>query len=149
MLFEYMSHELGDPQSLLIREHLRHCEGCSEAAMKLQKTIDWMKRNDPAESMPTEISPKRRRRLIWLMEHPFVARCLKHYKRTSLVVAVIVMILVFLYLLTIQYPDFMKRELPRFPVRLNLVAPPPDPPVLQQPALLPLEEPQPPPDLLP
>lgn len=148
MLFDYQSRELGDSQSLLVREHLRHCEACSNAAAKLQQTIDLMKRHDPAASVPTEISPKRRRRLIWLMEHPLVATCLKHYKRTSLVVALIVLILVFLYLLTIQYPDFMQRELPRFPVRLKLVDPSPEPPVLQQLAPLPDEDP-PPPVLLP
>lgn len=145
LLFEYMSHELGDSQSLLVREHLRHCETCSSTALKFQKTIDLMKRHDPAGSVPTAISPKRRRHLIWLMEHPFVAKCLKHYKMTSLVVAVIVLIVAFLYLLTVRYPDFMQRELPRYPVRLNVAEPQPyfpplqhhEPPLLDEPPLLP------------
>lgn len=131
MLFEYMAHELGDPQSLLVREHLRHCEACSETAMKFKETIALMRRHDPAESVAAAISPKRRRRLIWLMEHPFVAKCLHHYKITSLVVALLVLILAFLYLLSVRYPDLMQRDLPRFPVRLKVAEPQPSPPPLQ------------------
>lgn len=149
MLFEYMSHELGNPQSLLVREHLRHCEACSGAAQKIQRTIDLMRRHDPGESVPSVISPKRRRRLIWMMEHPLVANCLKHYKVTSLVVAVIVLIVTFLYLLTVRYPDFMQRELPRFPVRLKIVDPQSTLPPLQQPDPPPLDEPPQLPDLVP
>ncbi len=149
ILFEYMSHELGDPQSLLVREHLRHCEACSDTAQKFQKTITLMRRHDPAESVVSAISPKRRRRLIWLMEHPFVAKCLKHYKVTSLVVALIVLVVVFLYLLSIRYPDFIQRELPRIPVRLNVTEPQQDPPPLQHPDPLPLGEPPLLPNLVP
>lgn len=149
MLFEYMSHELGDPQSLLVREHLRHCEACSDTAQKFQKTIEFMRRHDPAESVAAAISPKRRRRLIWLMEHPFVAKCLKHYKMTSLVVAVLVLIVTFLYLLTIRYPDFMQRDLPRFPVRLKVDEPQPTLAPLQHLTPPPLDEPPPPLDLMP
>lgn len=119
MLFDYLSHELGERKSMLVREHLRHCTDCSQEAVELQQTVLLMKNNDPGVSAPLALTRKRRRRLLWLMQHPFVARCLGHPRLTAFVLAIIVLTLVFAYLLTIRYPDFIWRDLPRYSVELE------------------------------
>jgi len=85
-----------------------------------------MRRNDPGVSAPSALTKKRRRRLLWLMQHPFVSRCLGHPRLTAFVVAVVVLTLVIVYLLTLRYPDFIRRDLPRYPVQLENVVRPVD-----------------------
>lgn len=119
MLFDYLAHELGERQSLLVREHLRHCGDCTEEAAALQQTLVLMQRHDPGVSAPSALTSKRRRRLLWLMQHPFVARCLGHPRLTAFVVSVVVLTAIFVYLLTVRYPDFIRHDLPRYPVQLE------------------------------
>lgn len=123
MLFDYFSRELGDRQSMLVREHVRQCRACSEAAASIQNMVAWMKENDPGRNAPTALTGRRRRWLLWLMEHPFVARCLLHSRMTALVVACVFVLLVLLVLLTLRPHDWIRRDLPRYPVRLEVVDP--------------------------
>lgn len=126
LLFDYLSHELGERESLCVREHLRHCVVCTAEAAELQQTFVMIKRNDPGILAPSALTGKRRRRLLWLMHHPFVSRCLGHPRLTAFVVAVVVLAVVFAYLLTVRYPDFIRRDLPRYPVQLEGVSRPID-----------------------
>ena len=102
LLFAYLTHELGDAQSLLVREHLRHCPDCATEAREMQETVDLIKQNDPAASVATSFAPKRRKRLIWLMEHPFIAKCIKHNRITSLVVMIVVLAILFAILWSLR-----------------------------------------------
>ena len=118
LLFAYLTHELGDAQSLLVREHLRHCPDCATEAREMQETVDLIKQNDPAASVATRFAPKRRKRLIWLMEHPFIAKCIKHNRITSLVVMIVVLAILFAILWSLRIYREEVTALP--PVRLEL-----------------------------
>lgn len=126
MLFDYVSRELGDRKSMLVREHLRHCADCRKEAVDLQQTLVLMKHNDPGDSAPSALTGKRRKRLLWLMQHPFISRCLGHPRLTAFFVTVIVLTIIFIYLLTVRYPDFIRSDLPRYPVQLERAVSPVD-----------------------
>jgi len=121
LLFSYMADELGDGQTVLVREHLRHCESCAEEALKIQQTIELVRGNDPAASVSDGFSAKRRRRLLWLMEHPFVAKCLRHYRVTSLVLTVLALVVIFFMMMLVKIHENKIRALPS--VRLITVEP--------------------------
>ena len=121
LLFSYMAHELGDGQTVLVREHLRHCESCAEEALKIQQTIELVRGNDPAASVSDGFSAKRRRRLLWLMEHPFVAKCLRHYRVTSLVLTVLALVVIFFMMMLVKIHENKIKALPS--VRLITVEP--------------------------
>ena len=121
LLFSYMAHELGDGQTVLVREHLRHCESCAEEALRIQKTIELVRGNDPADFVSDGFSAKRRRRLLWLMEHPFVAKCLKHYRVTSLILMGIALVFIFFMMMLVKIQENKIEALPS--VRLITVEP--------------------------
>ena len=71
VLLAYMSRELGDAHTHLIREHLRKCPDCRAVAMEMQATIDVLRKGSEApENMPSRLSGKRRRRLKRALLHP-------------------------------------------------------------------------------
>ena len=102
MLCEYAMGELDAELTSLVQEHIRNCKSCANEVAAISETVNLMQSNDPAKSAPTEISPKRRQRMIWLMLHPFIAKCVKHYKITSFVITLIVLTLVLLGLFAIK-----------------------------------------------
>ncbi|NLB69995.1 MAG: hypothetical protein GX804_10020 [Lentisphaerae bacterium] len=73
--------------------------------------------HDPAESAPKRFEAKKRKRLIWLMEHPFVARCLKYHKTTAFIIMVILLVLTLVLLLSVRFYNEKISALP--PVRLE------------------------------
>jgi hypothetical protein len=145
LLFAYMSHELGEGQAVLVHEHLRHCKTCSEEALKIQRTLDLLKSHDPAESVAAEFSPKRRRRLIWMMAHPLIAKCIKHHIVTSLVIAVVFVAALLTVLLLVWRRDEQPRALP--PVIMGAEKPDASPPP-QLEHIEPYDPPQPPPSIV-
>ena len=90
-LFDYLSHELGGGPSSLLREHLRRCPACAAEAHRIQQALDTLRSHDPGESAAPGLDPRRRRRMLWLMGHPFIALCVRHHTATAIVVAAIVL----------------------------------------------------------
>lgn len=50
---------------------------------------DWLRRRDPAKAAPSGLSGRRRERLVWLMERPFLAFLARHHRATALCCAVL------------------------------------------------------------
>lgn len=145
LLFAYMSHELGEGQSVLVHEHLRRCEACAGEALKIQRTLDLLKSHDPAESVAAEFSPKRRQRLIWLMAHPFMAKCIKHHRVTSFVLAAVFVAIVLALILLLWRRQEPPTALP--PVIMGVGKPDASPPP-QLEHIEPYDPPEPPPSIV-
>lgn len=98
VLFSYMARELGPAQSLLVREHLRRCPACRAKAIDIRRALEILGEHDPAAAAPGELSPKRRRRVMWTKAHPVLDFIFVHHAFASLAVAIIVSALVLWYL---------------------------------------------------
>jgi hypothetical protein len=49
VLFSYMSRELGETQSVLVREHIRKCAVCRAEAVEIEETLALLKQSDDPE----------------------------------------------------------------------------------------------------
>ena len=99
VLFSYMARELGPSQSLLVREHLRRCPSCRAKAADIRRTLEILGEHDPAADAPEELSPRRRRRVMWTKAHPVLDFIFVHHALASLAVALAITALVLWYLL--------------------------------------------------
>ena len=96
VLFDYMSHELGDKQSWLVHEHLLHCEECRREAAAIQETIDILRR-DASVEIPEHLPDSMRRRLERAILHPVLDWIYEHRRLVAAVLAVgIIALLAFL-----------------------------------------------------
>lgn len=71
LLFDYMAHELGDKQSLLVRGHLLHCEECRREAARMERTVAKL-RGDRTVIPPEHLKSAARRRIERVILHPFL-----------------------------------------------------------------------------
>ncbi len=108
VLFDYMARELGDGQSLLVREHLRHCDVCRREAAAMQETLELLRSQDPARNAATHLSESRRRRLLRALLHPVMDWMVVHHWLVA-VLAVILILGALLGLLAIcgRQPEFV------------------------------------------
>lgn len=121
ILFDYMTHELGQARSDLVRQHLRKCAECRQAASGIQTTLDAL-RKARGESLPApeRLSDARRDRLVRACLHPVIDWIDRHHILFSLVCAVVIVLGVFLVLKGARiWRESM--ESPSFEV--NIVAP--------------------------
>jgi len=79
LLLAYLARELGDGQSQLLHEHLRHCPACSREAVGLQETIELLHGRDPADGVPSRLSAGRHRALQRTVTHPVLAWIFAHH----------------------------------------------------------------------
>jgi len=119
VLFEYMTRELGEGQSRLAREHLRHCPDCSRAAVEIQKTLDFLRRTSRDRSrLPEKLSEERRERIRNAVSHPVRHWIEEHHGLVSILVAVLVLLIAFLVLRKARVWE--RRKLERgIPVLIN------------------------------
>ena len=99
LLFDYMTHELGDGRSLLIREHLRKCEECQAVAAEIQIALDMLHEaslDDP--QTPMHLSDDRRTHIAWAFTHPVMDWIARHHVLVSIVVAILALVVAFTYL---------------------------------------------------
>jgi len=94
LLTDYMTRELGDARSDLVRQHLLHCPACRDEAAAIQTTLDLMQAGSTTGATPAHLSPDRRRHVIWSVEHPLMGWVVRHHGRVSVLIAVIIMVLV-------------------------------------------------------
>ena len=87
VLFDYMSHELGDKQSWFVHEHLLHCEECRREAAEIKTTLDLL-RSDTSIVVPEHLPNTMRRRLERAILHPFLDWIYEHRRIVAWVVAV-------------------------------------------------------------
>ena len=145
-LFAYLSHELGDGQSTLVREHLRRCPACSEEAVRIQKVVAALRLHDPGEAAAPAFEGRRRRRLLWLMAHPFIAACVRHHVATSIVVAVVLLAVATLVVMRVVRFALPPKALPPVELIRDGGEAPETPPLIDVP---PLRDPGEPPTLAP
>lgn len=145
-LFDYLTHELGGGSATLVREHLRRCPACSEEAARIQKVVQALRLHDPGAVVAPAIEGRRRRRLLWLMEHPFIGACIRHHVATSIVLAVALLAVVTFVIMHIVRFKPLPESLPPVELILDGDAVSDAPPLIDVP---PLREPDEPPTLAP
>ncbi|MGQ9661584.1 MAG: anti-sigma factor family protein [Kiritimatiellia bacterium] len=97
LLFDYLARELGPHRSDFIREHLRRCEVCRNAAAELQATVKALQHLTEPDS-PRHLSEERRARIIWAAMHPFLDWIYRHHVACALVVTALVLLGLVLFL---------------------------------------------------
>jgi predicted anti-sigma-YlaC factor YlaD len=93
VLFDYMSHEMGEARALLVREHLRHCPGCRVTAAGMQETVEALRK--ASREIPQEaehLSDERRSRVKWALLHPVLEWMVHHHAVVSILIAVAVLL---------------------------------------------------------
>lgn len=108
LLTDYLTHELGDSRSALVREHLRKCEHCKAAAHEMAETFDLLRANKGA-SAPDRLSDAQRARVARALKHPIICWIEVNH---SLVSAVIAVFLIMLLLASIVLITIMNRRPP-------------------------------------
>ncbi len=94
-LMDYLTRDLGEARSNLIREHLRKCDKCQAEARELQETINLLRGASGSESIPRRMSRKTRDRMMRAVEHPFLDWIYRHHICISLCIAIIAVIVLF------------------------------------------------------
>ena len=97
LLFDYMTRELGESRSALVREHIRLCEKCRAESREIQATLDLLQEDSKAgKDIPDRLSDDRRKRIIRAFMHPVMNWLERHHVIVSIVIALIVIAIVML-----------------------------------------------------
>lgn len=92
LLFDYMSRELGDKQSLLVREHLLRCESCRREAARMEKTVSML-RGDRTVNPPEHLKSAARRRIERVFLHPVLDFIYVHRHVVAAILALMIVAL--------------------------------------------------------
>lgn len=91
-LFEYLTQELGEGSSDLVRIHLRRCDACRRQAAELKKTLDLLRdASRDATGIPTKLSDEHYARLLRAVLHPVLDWIYRHHIMVSVVVAAVML----------------------------------------------------------
>jgi predicted anti-sigma-YlaC factor YlaD len=101
-LMDYLTRDLGEARSDLIREHLRKCKACQAEARELQHTLDLLRGASPSREIPSRMSPKARKRMMRAVTHPVLDWIYRHHISVSLCMALIVVIVLLMALKDIR-----------------------------------------------
>jgi predicted anti-sigma-YlaC factor YlaD len=92
LLTDYMSHELGEARSNLVREHLRICKQCRTKASEIQKAISILQKAAQIQTdIPKKLSDRHRERIVNAALHPLREWFYVHY--ISIVIFVIILLI--------------------------------------------------------
>jgi hypothetical protein len=92
VLLAYMSRELGDAQSLLVREHIRACDTCRAEAAEIEATLSLLHQAaDDDEGVDDRLTDERRKRILRAALHPVIDWIDMHHRLVSIVLAVLVL----------------------------------------------------------
>ncbi len=93
VLFAYMSRELGDTQSAVVREHIRKCDGCRAEAAEIEATLALLHQDGEGKGVPhARLSDERRKRILRAVFHPVIDWVDVHHRAVSIVLAIIVLV---------------------------------------------------------
>ena len=95
LLFDYLSHELGEKQSWIVREHLRTCPACAREAAQLAATVEMLK-GGATPDVPARLPETVRRRLARALLHPVLDWMYDHRRLTAWTAALLAVALVLL-----------------------------------------------------
>jgi len=98
LLFAYMTHELGDVQSRVVREHLRGCAGCRRVAAEIQDTMDMLRAGDAVITTTPCLTEERRKRILRAVLHPVMDWIDRHHRLVSVLIALLTLAIVLLLL---------------------------------------------------
>lgn len=100
VIFDYLSHELSNDMSWLVREHLKNCKSCAKEASKLSKTMDMLK-TTPSPVVSEHLKPSIRKRLQRAILHPFYEWIYVHRRLvawfTALLTTAVILIIAFYF----------------------------------------------------
>jgi predicted anti-sigma-YlaC factor YlaD len=108
LLFDYMSRELGESRSALVREHLRHCPACQQELVAIEETLSDL-RSSIQHPERTRLSERRRKRLMRLAANPFLNWLDEHHKLVSMLLTLLVLLLILGSLRSITVQTFEPR----------------------------------------
>ena len=110
LITAYMTHELGDNQSALVRKHLHRCPNCQAAVREIQQALDLLAAYSPRPPLPDRLSDKRRAKIRRAYTHPVISWIETHHIPFSLTTAAIALAILFAFLgrgkiLSMQPPE--------------------------------------------
>lgn len=110
-LSAYCADELDSATRKEVDEHLAACSSCRADFDEHKSVINVLLANSSKDmNVPRTISPRKRKRMLWLMGHPFFAFCVAHHRMTALIVSLTIVTLIIAALLTIKI--IVEREKP-------------------------------------
>ncbi len=108
VLLAYMSRELGDAQSILIREHIRKCDDCRSEAAEIETTLALLRRGSGDFLVgEARLTDERRKRILRAVFHPVIDWVDMHHRLVSILLALVVLVLGFL---AVRDAEIFKRE---------------------------------------
>lgn len=121
LLFDYMSRELGDGRSDLVREHLRKCETCRTTLAEMEFTMGFLQESSKLNVPPSRLSDKHYARLLRALTHPVLDWIYVHHIIVSFIVALLAVAVIY----GIIYDKKMWREFdPGETIRVIIGKPP-------------------------
>lgn len=103
VLFAYMTRELGEARSELVREHLRKCPECQRAAGENQATLEELRKAAISDTgLPERLSEKRRARVLWAFMHPALDWIYVHHIMVSALTALLVLAAALVFLVKMR-----------------------------------------------
>lgn len=94
LLFAYMTRELGDVQSRVVREHVRTCDVCRQEAAAIEETLAMLRAGaDESGEEALRLSDERRARLWRAVFHPVLDWIDRHHRLVAAVVALVTLLL--------------------------------------------------------
>jgi len=109
ILFDYMTRELGESRSALVREHVRRCPECSRVATQIQETLALLEA-ETTENLPEQLSEEHRARIVRSIVHPIRDWIYRNHVTFSLAMAAVVIITT---LCVLRMMTRIVRELPK------------------------------------
>ena len=92
VLLAYMSRELGDTQSVLVREHIRKCDVCRAEAVEVEATLAMLRRGSQSCDVgDARLTDDRRKRILRAVFHPVIDWIDIHHRLVSILLALLVL----------------------------------------------------------
>ena len=99
LLFDYMTRELGEGRSDIVREHIRKCEQCRKAAAEIQSVLDALRAAAKTEKgIPDHLTEDRRALILRAFSHPIIHWIERHHVIVSILAAITIIIASFIIL---------------------------------------------------
>ena len=122
LLFDYMSRELGESRSDLIREHLRKCPDCQARAAEIQETVDFLHRASRDEAaVPLHLTRERRAHIVWAYLHPVRDWIFHHHRLISILLTILILAIT---LCILRKTRFLRNDPPKPGPTVIIGAPP-------------------------
>lgn len=96
LLLAYMSRELGDAQSLFVREHIRKCDCCRAEAAEIEATLALLRSGSGEDAGGARLTDERRERILRAVFHPVIDWIDVHHRLVSILLTMLVLVVAFM-----------------------------------------------------